>query len=174
MEIVIRQEKPEDYALVYEINEIAFGQNSEAKLVEALRKNKDVFIPELSLIALYKGEVMGHILFTKITILTTDGQYKESLALAPMAVLPQMQLKGIGSALIKQGLKKARDLGFTSVIVLGHPAYYTKFGFTSASYYGIRPPFEVPENAFMAIELIEGALKESEGVVYYSKEFENV
>lgn len=174
MEIVIRKEKPEDYALVYELNEKAFGQNSEAKLVEALRKNKDVFVPELSLIALCKGEVMGHILFTKITILTTDGQYKESLALAPMAVLPQMQLKGIGSALIKQGLKKARDLGFTSVIVLGHPAYYTKFGFTPASYYGIRPPFEVPENAFMAIELIEGALKKSEGVVYYSKEFENV
>ena len=174
MEIEIRQEKPEDYTLVYQVNEKAFGQDSEAKLVEALRKNKEVFVPELSLIALYKEQVIGHILFTKINILKTDNQFQESLALAPMAVLPQMQLKGIGSSLIKEGLKKARDLGFTSVIVLGHPDYYPKFGFIPASDYNIKTTFEVPENAFMAIELTKGALKENAGTVCYPKEFENV
>ena len=168
MDIVIRKETVEDLAKVYEVNRAAFSQEDESKLVERIRKGS-YYIPELSLVAEINEKIIGHILFSKIKIIG-DNEY-ESLALAPMAVLPEYQKKGIGGKLIKKGLKKARELGFDSVIVLGHADYYPRFGFERASRWNIKCLFEVPDEAFMAIELNAGALKERSGIVEYPEEF---
>ncbi len=130
-----------------------------------------MYVPELSIVAVEDEQVVGHILFTKIEIEDAQGRRHPSLALAPMAVLPEFQKRGIGGSLIRKGLQTAKELGFGSVIVLGHEHYYPKFGFQPAAKFGIVPPFEVPPNAFMAIELEEGALKNISGTVIYPKEF---
>jgi len=114
-------------------------------------------------------EVIGHILFSKIKIV--GDMVFEALALAPMAVIPEFQKQGIGSRLINAGIEKAREMGFDSIIVLGHEAYYPKFGFQRASRWSIKCPFEVPDDAFMAIELTEKALEGRAGTVQYPDEF---
>lgn len=169
--ITIKQETPHDFKDVFEVNCTAFAQDSEAELVDALRKNPAVFIPELSLVALKNDRVVGHILFTKIKIEDDHGRTHESLALAPMAVRPEFQKQGIGTRLIQKGFEVAKGLGFKSVIVLGHERYYPRFGFEPAAKWKIKAPFDVPANAFMAVELVKGALKNTSGTVIYPKEF---
>lgn len=173
-EILIRAETPHDFAEVFEVNKTAFGQDNEAKLVDALRKNPAVFLPALSLVALVADKIAGHILFTRIHIKNETGTLMESLALAPVAVRPGWQKKGIGSQLIIEGLARAKEMGFKSVIVLGHAHYYPKFGFEPAARWNIRAPFNVPSNSFMAAELVNDGLKEVSGTVVYPKEFETV
>ncbi|MCX2742070.1 GNAT family N-acetyltransferase [Pontibacter anaerobius] len=119
MQIEIRQEQPADRSEVYELNRAAFGQDNEARLVDLLRESK-AFIPELSVVATAAGAVVGHILFTKISIVDDEGCEFESLALAPMAVKPALQRQGIGGQLVKYGLGKAKALGSSSMIVLSH------------------------------------------------------
>lgn len=170
----IRQETNDDFKKVYELNINAFGQDSEAKLVDALRKNPIVFVPELSIVATVNNIIVGHILFTKIHIKDDSGNLHESLGLAPMAVKTELQKKGIGGRLIRNGLNTARDLGFKSVIVLGHQHYYPRFGFKPAAIWNIKAPFDVPADVFMAIELEKAGLKNIEGTVVYPKEFEIV
>jgi len=131
-------------------------------------------VPELSIVATLNNKIAGHILFTKIHIKGNDGNIKESLGLAPMAVKPELQNSGIGSLLIKKGLEVAQGLGFKSVIVLGHEHYYPKFGFEPAIKWNIKAPFEVPSNVFMAIELEKDGLKNMSGTVIYPKEFDTV
>jgi predicted N-acetyltransferase YhbS len=172
MNLTIRQEKETDYPSVHEVNKLAFGQDTEANLVDALRKNQEVFIPELSIVAIIDDEVVGHILFTRIWIIDDNHEEFESLALAPMAVIPTFQKKGIGGRLIKSGLERAKELNFRSVIVVGHEQYYPKFGFVPADKWNIRAPFDVPANAFMGLELPPGGLKGISGTVRYSREFE--
>ena len=164
----IRSEKFEDEEEIYQINQLAFKRHDESKLIDNIRAT-DAFIPELSLIAEKNNIIVGHILFSHIHIISR----KEwpSLALAPMAVLPAYQKKGIGSALIQEGLKRARAMGYPSVIVLGHKEYYPKFGFEKASKWGIKCPFEVPDESFMAKELFTAALDGKRGVVKYSEVF---
>jgi putative acetyltransferase len=169
MKIVIRAETVYDYAKIREINDRAFGQDIEGKLIENLRKKKE-YIAELSLVAEYKNQLVGHILFFPISIIGKNNRFP-TLALAPMSVLPEFQKKGIGSELIKEGLKIAKKLGFTSVIVVGHPQYYSKFGFKKASTWNIRPPFDAPDDAFMAIELVKNALMDVSGMVEYPQEY---
>lgn len=164
----IRQENTEDYKAVFAVNEIAFGQKDEAELVDRIRKG-DCYIPELSLVAEVDDKIVGHILFSKIRIKNST-EY-ESLALAPMAVLPDYQKKGIGGKLIVEGLKTAKALGHESVIVLGHKEYYPKFGFKNASTWGIACPLEVPDEYFMALELIPEILSDKAGTVIYPPEF---
>jgi len=118
------------------------------------------------------NRIVGHILFSKIKII--GNSIFETLALAPMAVLPEFQKRGIGSNLINRGMEKAKELGFDSVIVLGHKDYYPKFGFKRASKWNIKCCFEVPDEAFMAVELIDGALKGKEGTIKYPDEFMDV
>lgn len=116
------------------------------------------------------GLIIGYILLTKIKINHSDFSY-DSLALAPVAVLPNYQGNGIGGHLIEFAHKKAKELGFESIILLGHPTYYPKFGYRKVSDFDIQLPFEVPDENCMAIELVEDALKNINGMVEYPKEF---
>lgn len=165
----IRQENKNDYEQVYNVVKTAFenaehSDGNEQDLVNDLRKS-DSFIPELSLVAVKDNKIVGHILFTKIKI----GKYEE-LALAPLAVLPKYQRQGIGKKLIETGHKIAKKLGYNYSIVLGSEKYYPKFGYTSAIDYGIKAPFEVPNENFMAIKLKDTEV-EIKGTVQYAKEF---
>ncbi|NEU31740.1 N-acetyltransferase [bacterium LRH843] len=148
-----------------------FSDKKEHELVSRIRKS-EAFIPELSLVAINNDnhEIVGHILLSKIKIMNDD-QFAESLALAPVSVLPEHQNKGIGKLLIFEGLIKAKEKGYNSVVVMGHPDYYPKFGFEKASKWGIRAPFEVPEEAFMALELRKNALARVSGIVEYPSIF---
>ena len=174
MNISIRQEKEKDYEVSEKIVERAFKNaehtdHKEHLLVAKLRKS-DAFIPELSLVAEFDGEIVGHIMLTKLLIENEESKY-DSLALAPVSVLPEHQNKGIGSKLISKSLKIAKEIGFKSVIVLGHDKYYPRFGFKPASTWGIKAPFDVPNEVFMALELENGNLEDNSGTVVYSKEF---
>lgn len=173
-QIKIRREKHGDFREVFELNHIAFGQDNEAKLVDALRINQIAFVPELSIVATDNNKIVGHILFSKISIKDDKGNLNESLGLAPMAVRPEYQKCGIGGQLIRKGFEVAKELGFKSVIVLGHEHYYPKFGFQPADKWKIKAPFDVPSNVFMAIELATDGLKNISGTVVYPKEFETV
>lgn len=174
MKVTIRQENQTDFDSVYSVVKLAFlnaehTDHDEHNLVNRLRKSS-AFIPELSLVAIVDGEIIGHILFTRIEI--HNGSEKSvSLALAPLTVVPDMQGKGIGGKLIEKGHKIAKGLGFSSAVVLGHPAYYPRFGYIPASHFNIRPPFEVPDEAFMVCELAENGLANISGTVQYAKEF---
>lgn len=128
------------------------------------------FIPELSLVAEMEGNIVGHLLLTKIKIRDGDEQWN-SLALAPVSVLPEFQGKGIGGMLIEYAHHKARELGYESVVVVGHEKYYPKFGYQRADKFGIRAPFDVPPENCMVVELSEKSLARVHGVVEYAKEF---
>lgn len=167
--MIVRIENENDFEQIHAVNTLAFGKEEEAKLVELLR-HSEAYIPQLALVAEKDSVVIGHILFTKIQIVEGKTAF-ESLALAPMAVLPEFQNKGIGSLLVSTGLQQAKEMGYSSVIVLGHEKYYPRFGFKKASKYEIRPPFDVKDEAFMALELQEGALNGITGCVRYSKSF---
>ena len=172
-DVIIRKENLEDYEAVFELNKITFGHDEEANLVNKLRKGSS-YINGLALVAEYQKRIVGYILFTKVKIIDKNGSNTESLALAPMAVEYAFQRMGIGSKLVKEGLKKAKKLGYYSVIVLGHKEYYPKFGFKPASNWKIEPPFDIPDEVFMAKELKEGELRNVHGIVKYDDAFENV
>lgn len=165
----IRQEDKKDYEEVYNVIKTAFetaehSDGNEQDLVVDLRKSNN-FIPELSLVAEMDNKIVGYVLFTKIKI----GKYEE-LALAPIGILPSYQKQGIGKKLIEKGHKIAKKLGYHYSIVLGSENYYPKLGYVPASQYGIKAPFEVADENFMAIELNVPDTKIS-GVVEYAKEF---
>jgi putative acetyltransferase len=168
MDILIRKEEKKDLKEIYEINRLSFGQENESKLIDKIRAGSN-FIPDLSLVAVSGNRIVGHILFSKIKIIGSS--VFETLALGPMAVIPAFQKKGIGSKLIKKGMIRAKELGFTSIIVVGHKEYYPRFGFERASKWGIKCPFEVPDEAFMAVELTEKALEDKAGTIRYPDEF---
>jgi putative acetyltransferase len=170
--IRIRPERPEDIASIDEINRLAFGGEEEAKLIKAIR-GSDYFIPELSLVAVEDDRIVGHILFSPVTIESSESSVT-ALALAPMAVVPEYQNKGSGTDLVKHGLEVCKKLCHTIVIVVGHPEYYSRFGFKPAREYGLEAPFEVPDDAFMALELVPGALKNVRGMVKYNPAFDLV
>jgi len=172
MNLTLRREKASDFHGIYLVHQAAFRQEAEGRLVEKLRKNK-AYIPELSLVAIQDNLVVGHIFFSKIKITGGPKDY-ESLTLAPLGVLTEFQNKGIGSLLVREGLKKARELGYRSVIVLGHKNFYPRFGFVPASRWGIESPYEVPDEAFMAIELVPGGLDGISGKVKYDEAFEEL
>ena len=167
-----RPETEKDRRAIAEVHARAFGREHEAQLVERLRQGLR-FVPDLSLVALYRGEVIGHILFYPVDVVNGE-KAVESLALAPVAVLPEHQRKGVGSILIRQGLEAAKRLRFNSVTVLGHPEYYPRFGFQPASRWKIKAPFAGAEQALFALELREGVLGHSGGTVQYPGEFEGV
>jgi len=174
MNISIRKETQKDHESTETVVKKAFqneehSDHMEQFLVAKLRKS-NVFIPELSLVAEINENIVGHLMLTKLLIKDGEKNY-DSLALAPVSVLPDYQNKGIGSKLILQGLKISKEIGFKSIIVLGHETYYPRFGFKSASKWGIKAPFDVSNESFMALELEDGSLERITGTVVYSKEF---
>lgn len=174
MEFKIRQEQESDNKAVYRLVELAFRNMEESDhrehfLVERLRKS-DAFVPELSLVAESNGEIIGHILMTKVEIVSDD-KAVTSLGLAPVSVLPDYQGAGIGGALIREVHKRAAGLGYGSSVLLGHKDYYPKFGYKRAIDFGIEFPFDVPHEFCMAIELLPDGLKDVHGMVKFSKSF---
>lgn len=173
-QVTIRKELPADYPLVFRIIEQAFltmpfADGDEALMVEEIRKNKE-YIPELSLVAETEGRLIGHILFTPNKIISESSVFN-SLTLAPVSVLPEFQNQGIGSKLIREGHRIAKTLGFTSCFVLGHADYYPRFGYHPAAKWGIPPPHGAPSEAFMAVELVPGALTGVSGTMKFLPEF---
>ena len=170
--VVIRPENFTEYADIFEVNRLAFGQEDEAKLVENIRYIPN-FNSALSLVAVESDRLVGHILFSEIAIASFRGDMT-ALALAPLAVLPEFQNRGIGSQLVRAGLKQCQILGYKIVIVLGHPNFYSRFGFVPAIGKGMRSPFSVPDETFMVLELVAGALTGISGMVKYSSPFNRV
>ena len=168
--LTIRRQTPEDAAAIRHVNEDAFGSTVEADLVEKLH-SRQVFT--LSLIATCEERVVGHILFSPVTIESESLSFA-AVGIGPMAVLPDYQRRGIGSQLVRAGLGECERLGHEIVVVLGHPDYYPRFGFVPASTYGIKCEYEVPDETFMVLELSKGALAGRSGTVKYQPEFRNV
>lgn len=165
-------ETNDDIAKIREVVTAAFGQTNEAQLIETIR-NSPNFLPELSIVAKENENVLGHILFSPITI-EAQREMMGAIALAPIAVTPARQRQGIGTQLVQVGLSKCRDLGHSIVVVLGHPQYYRRFGFQTASKFGVQAPFPVPDEAFMVLELMPDALKNVSGTVRYPTYFNEV
>ena len=150
--ISICAEEPGDVAAVRQVNELAFGRSVEADVVDRLRQTctGDDWV---SLVAADDGTVVGHILFTPATIQSEQDRV-QGMGLAPLAVLPNHQRQGVGSALMEQGLDLLRQRRCPFVIVVGHPSYYPRFGFVPGSAYGLTCQWaQVPDEAFMAIVL---------------------
>jgi len=166
----IRPEQPEDHAAVFVVNERAFETSAEARLVDALRP---VAQPLISLVAVLENQVVGHILFTPVTV-EGDAGTPKAMALGPMAVLPEYQNQGIGSQLVRAGLEACRQIGERVVFVLGHAEYYPRFGFQPAAPKGLRYKHPDFDPYFMVAELSPGALQEMTGWVQYHPEFDNV
>jgi putative acetyltransferase len=165
--IIIRQEQPQDLKTIREVNRRAFGQTQEADLVDKLRQN---YHDLLSLVAVRQNEVVGHILFTPVTIESTAGTVR-GMGLAPMAVLPEYQRQGIGSKLVRSGIEQLKKRQCPFIIVLGHAEYYPKFEFEPASRYGIWSEWEVEDDAFMILLLNESEMQDISGVARYLPEF---
>ncbi|MBP1744586.1 MAG: GCN5-related N-acetyltransferase [Firmicutes bacterium] len=168
--ITIRRETEKDFEAVHRVVKAAFekaghSNGDEQELVGRLRKS-DSFIPELSLVAEHDGRIVGHILFTKAMI---GGSV--SLAMAPLSVLPEYQNQGIGGKLILEGHRIAKKLGYRSVILVGHADYYPRFGYSPAGRWGIKASFDVPDENFMAAELVKGGLDYVSGIVEHAAEF---
>jgi putative acetyltransferase len=169
MKILVRKESFKDYQAITKVNNLAFGQENEGRMIELLRKNP-LFDSVLSLVAEYNEKVIGHILFFPVKIINKCLEYP-SISLAPMSVIPEFQNNGIGSLLVNSGFSVLKKKGYKSVIVLGHKAYYPRFGFQPASKWKIHLPFEVPDDCFMAIEIMENGLKGISGTVIYPDEY---
>ena len=174
MQIIIRQEEQKDEPMVFELIEKAFAtvvhsDKKEQFLVERLRK-KTTFIPELSLVATVNAQLVGHILLTRIRIENREKSW-DALALAPVSVLPEWQGKGIGGQLIKKSHSIALAMGFDKIILIGHAAYYPRFGYQLLHEFGIKLPFEVPLENAMICALTKHALAGVKGQVQYPNEF---
>lgn len=170
--VIIRSETLEDSNVISEVNKLAFGRENEARLVDNIRQSAN-FNPKLSLVAIKNEKVVGHLLFSPIIIQTLKDNIP-ALALAPLAVCPEFRNQGIGSELVKRGLGECKALEHKVVVVIGHPNYYTRFSFSSATAKGLKAPFPVPDEAFMILELVPGTLDRISGMVKYPLSFDEV
>jgi putative acetyltransferase len=166
----VRAEQPADVAAVYQVNVAAFGRAQEANLVNQLRGVTATF----SLVAVAAGQIVGHIFFSPVTIAEEAAADVSILGLGPVAVRPNYQGQGIGSLLIQQGLAACTRCGFKAIVVLGAPAYYSRFGFVPAQQQGLRCEYSVPAEAFMVLELASGALAGRGGTIKYRSEFNDL
>ena len=165
--LTIRPETPGDQASIHYVNQEAFGRNQEADLVDKLRERG---VLTVSLVAVQEAAVVGHIAFSPVEIASEKSSFG-ALALAPVAVLPAHQNKGIGSQLVIAGLDECRRLGHEIIVLAGHPNYYPRFGFVRAYAKGIECEFGVPDEAWMIAELKQGALAGRQGKVRFQPEF---
>ena len=164
--IEIREESPDDIAAIREVNRLAFGQGLEGQVVDALRANGGVV---LSLVAVSDGKIVGHILYSPAVV----GAFRGA-ALGPMAVLPDYQRQGLGSQLVTTGNRRIGEAGHPFVIVLGHPQFYPRFGFTPARARSIRCQWDVPDDVFMVLILDSTKTEGMTGLAQYRSEFSMV
>ena len=164
--IQIRQAKSQDYATIFGLLTTAFDSAAEAKLVEELQAADGIVV---SLVAEAAGIIVGHIIFSEVTLSGNPGL--KITGLAPVAVLPDFQRRGIGQALIEAGIEACTEKGYDATVVLGHPDYYPRFGFRPSTEFGFKSVYEVPDEAFMALELSPDALSNAHGVINYHAAF---
>lgn len=165
--VIIRGEREADFDAIRLVVKEAFAgaehtDGDEHNLVDRLRLTVD-YVPELSLVAEIGGRIVGHIMFSLIHIGNT-----EAMALAPLAVLPSFQNRGIGQLLIKAGHQRAKAEGYCCSVVLGSPEFYSKSGYLPASSFGIKAPFDVPSQFYQVCPLVKSV---PEGTVRYSAAF---
>lgn len=195
--IYLRLERPEDAPSIREVHRLAFEEQAEADLVDALR---DAGAGVLSMVAVDEGEaatatepagtgtgagiecaavkpagatgqVVAHILYTWVIVDTEQGEQVPLLGLAPVSVRPDRQGAGIGTRLIEASLEWLREEGYAAVVLVGHPSYYPRFGFIPASRWGLEWEVDAPDGVFQALELSPGGLAGVRGVVRFRPEF---
>jgi len=164
--MIIREERQGDAERIRGVNLAAFETSTEADLVDALRRQA---IPLVSLVAEDDANVIGHILFSPVTLASAPGL--NLMGLAPMAVVPSRQRQGVGSTLVREGLERCRQLNVAAVVVLGHTEYYPRFGFVPAARLSLRSEYDVPEQAFMVLELRDGVFDSLSGTIRYHPVF---
>ncbi len=169
LDLTIRPEQPGDSAAIYAVQEQAFDSKVEPELVTNLQRRG---VSILSLVALVNQQIVGHALFTPVAFASLPN-YHRAFTLAPLAVLPAFQGRGIGSRLTWTGLELCQARGYEIVMVVGHADYYPRFGFVPAQQFGLHCTFFPPDNpAFMALELRSGALEGKHGLVIFEPEFD--
>lgn len=164
--MLVRGEVRGDHASIRTLNRMAFGSDYESALIDRLRADE---LAAVSLVAVDQDAIVGHIMFSALAV-SMDGWAVRSAALAPMAVTPARQRQGVGSALVRQGLEAVAAQGYEAVFVLGHPAYYPRFGFNAALAGKLSSPYA--SDAFMAMELVPDALRGDVGHVTYPDAFD--
>lgn len=167
--MIVRPELASDRDAVRRVHATAFTTPEEADLVDALRAGAD---PLVSLVAEEAGDVVGHVMFSPVTL--PDHPELRLMGLAPLAVVPARQRTGVGGALTRAGLERCREIGVGAVVVLGHPAYYPRFGFVRADAYGIGCPFDAPAEAWMVAELETGYLSGAAGTARWHAAFDGL
>lgn len=167
--MLVRNEEERDFPAVRAVNASAFETVAEANLVDTLRRQTE---PVVSLVAEDNKAVLGHIMFSPVSL--SGHPELKIVGLAPMAVTPTHQKKGIGSALVRAGLERCKELGFGAVVVLGHPEYYPRFGFSPSVRFGVGCEYEAPEDAFMVVELQQGYLRGKSGTIKYHAAFKDI
>lgn len=167
--MLIREELDGDQDAIRQITRAAFEGDAEALLIDSLRDEHAVIT---SLVAIAGAEITGHILFSRITVVTATSALSGA-SLAPMAVRPDLQRRGIGAQLVRRGLELCRERGVSLVVVLGHPGYYPRFGFDARLARNLRSPYPAGQ-AWMALELVPGSLSGVEGWVVYPKAFDQI
>jgi putative acetyltransferase len=164
--IEIREERPDDAAAVRDVNRLAFGRAQEANIVDALRTHGAALV---SLVATADSRIVGHIMYS-----AADANGIAGAGLGPMAVHPDHQRQGIGTGLVEAGNTRLREAGCPFVVVVGHPAYYPRFGFRPASGHRLTCEWDVPDDAFMVLMLDPPRMQGVSGLVRYRQEFSAV
>lgn len=172
MQVKIKRFKKRDFEEIEMLLKVAFDGDSVANIVKELIETAD-FIPELTRVARISGQIIGVIVYSHAQIIKGK-KVHQTISMAPLAVLPAYQNLGIGGELIRNSFAKARELDYQSVIVMGHEEYYPRFGFKLASEFGIIPPFDVPDENYMALELFPDTLSGISGKVKYHPLFDDM
>ena len=170
MQVHIRPETESDQDAIREINEQAFGRPLEANVVKKVRQSAN-FVPELSLVAEYDGQIIGHVLFSELTVVGESRAWTV-LALGPIAVRSEFQKQGVGGQMIQAGFERAVALDYGVVVLIGHPAYYPRFGFMPANHFGLKCAIPVPDDVFMAYLLRPDGLDGIQGTVVFPPAFD--